>query len=137
MFEETRSFSPLARSGLAAPAAKAGARQQHEAVAARRGDTALKAIAWSDLTARLDAARDLRHALRQDARRNIGDAAASFSDAAAQYFRAIETDQHLINLAALDEDKGCGPIFSGNESTSAVGDNSAPLLPRDDAREEQ
>lgn len=136
MFEESRSFSPLARFGLAAPAAKAGARQ-NEAGAARRGDTALKAIAWSDLTARLDAARDLRNALRQDAQRNIGDAAASFSDAAAQYFRALETDQHLINLAALDEDKGSGPIFSGNESTSAVGDNSAPLSSRDDAREEQ
>lgn len=136
MFEESRSFSPLARNASAAPAGKAD-RRQREAGQGRRSDTALRAIAWSDLTARLDAARDLRIALRHDAQRNIGDAAASFSDAAAQYFRALEADQHLVNLAALDEDKVSCPIFSGDESTSDVGDNSAPLSPRDDAREEQ
>ncbi len=136
MFEESRSFSPLARNASAAPAGKADHRQR-EVGQGRRSDAALRAIAWSDLTARLDAARDLRLALRHDAQRNIGDAAASFSDAAAQYFRALEADQHLVNLAALDENKDSSPIFSGDESTSDVGDNPAPLSPRDDARDEQ
>lgn len=131
MFEESRSFE--ARNG-----AKPGTgRDLGQPAPTRRGDTALKAIAWSDLTARLEAARDLRMALRHDARRNIEDAAASFGDAAAKYFRTLEGFQHLVNLAALEEHKGSAPILSGDESSSADGSHAGALLPRDDARDEQ
>jgi hypothetical protein len=131
MFEESRSFEAQNR---ADPAKGQGSVY---GLPPRRGEVALKAIAWSELTARLNAARELRLALRHDARRNIEDAAASFSDAAAKYFRALEGSQQLVNLAALDDHKGSTPILPGHRSNSGCGDYAQTLLARDDARDEQ
>lgn len=139
MFEESRSFHAL-RAGSPATEGRgqhAGQSRHAGSVPLRRVETALKAIAWRDLTARLDAARELRDALRHEAQRNIADSGASFSDAAAQYFRTLEDGQPLINLAALEEPKGSAPILSGTESTRATGGDAGVLLDRDDARDDQ
>jgi hypothetical protein len=102
----------------------------------RRGETALKAIEWCDLSARLEAARDLRLALRNEARRHIEDTAASFSDAAAQYFRTLEQSKQPVNLAALEEHKGCTPIVPEDGSDTAMHALQAGFA-RDDAKDEQ
>ena len=130
MFEESRSFR----------AAQAGSSERSDTLAhpaaLRRGETALKAIAWSDLTARLEAARDLRQALRFEARRSIEDTVASFSDAAAQYFRKLEDCQRPVNPGALEMSKCSTPIVVAQQS--GVAELSADALSsRDDAKEEQ
>ncbi len=114
------------------------ARGQGEVRAAglRRGETALKAIEWCDLSARLEAARDLRLALRHETRRHIEDTAASFSDAAAQYFRTLEQSKQPVNLAALEEHKGSTPIVPKDGSDTAAQALHAGLA-RDDAKDEQ
>jgi hypothetical protein len=132
MLEESRSFRVVRKGAATAQ----GAGESRPALA-RRGEAALKAIAWSDLTARLEAARDLRLALRLDAQRSIADATASFSDAAAKYFRTLEGNQPLLNLGALDDHKGSAPILSGTKSSSANDRNAGMLFARDDAKDEQ
>ena len=47
----------------------------------RRAGGALRAVEWSELTARLNAARDLRLLLRTESQAPIGAVAASFGDA--------------------------------------------------------
>lgn len=130
MFEESRSFRALQ------PAATDRTEGHADPLPLRRGETALKAIAWSDLTARLEAARDLRLALRHEARRNIEDTAASFSDAAAQYFRKLEDCQRPVNLAAVDMLTGSTPIFP-EQGGGAADMSAAARSCRDDAKDEQ
>ena len=50
---------------------------------ARRAGDALRAVEWSEITARLNAARDLRLLLRSESQGRIEAVAASFGDAAA------------------------------------------------------
>lgn len=135
MFEESRSFHPH-RFGSAS-AGDRGRPHTADPLPARRGETALKAIAWSDLTARLDAARELRDALRHESQRGIADAGASFSDAAAHYFRTLSEGEPVVNLAALGEPKGSAPILSEPAITSATGGLAGVIPGRDDARDDQ
>ena len=74
--------------------------------AARRGGDALRALEWSELTARLNAARDLRNLMRSDSQAPIEAAAASFGDAAASYFALLDHDEPDFNLDALGQWKG-------------------------------
>jgi hypothetical protein len=130
MFEKTPSFD------RASPAPAGQSSAEPRALPLRRGDTALKAIEWCDLAARLEAARDLRLALRHEARRHIEDTAASFSDAAAQYFRTLEQSKQPVNLGSLYDHKGSAPIVPDDEADTATA-----MLPagfdRDDAKDEQ
>ncbi len=71
-----------------------------EAAPAFRG-RALHAVGWSDLTARINAARDLRELLKQD----LVLGAASFTDAAAGYFVPGEERKPSINHNALGASK--------------------------------
>lgn len=130
MFEKSTSFA-----GVAPQPAHPGDDALGSA-ALRRGETALKAIEWCDLSARLEAARDLRLALRHEARRHIEDTAASFSDAAAQYFRTLEQSKQPVNLAALEEHKGCTPIVPEDGSDASARVLQAGFA-RDDAKDEQ
>ena len=132
MFEESRSFRALCGGAL-----PTGGPDEVPSAYPRRGETALKAIGWSDLSARLAAARDLRVALRLDAQRHIADAAASFSDAAAKYFRSLEEGEHLVNPGALDGHKGCAPIVQDTASSGTHGRPAAALSVRNDAKDEQ
>ncbi|XUU61341.1 hypothetical protein ACRAQ6_03450 [Erythrobacter sp. HA6-11] len=63
---------------------------------------ALHAVGWNDLTARINAARDLRELLKQD----LVVGAASFTDAAAGYFVPGEEGERSINHNALGASKG-------------------------------
>ncbi|NVE95459.1 hypothetical protein [Altererythrobacter lutimaris] len=63
---------------------------------------ALHAVGWNDLTARINAARDLRELLKQD----LVLGAASFTDAAAGYFVPGEESERSINHNALGASKG-------------------------------
>lgn len=71
-----------------------------------RGGDALRAIEWSELTARLNAAHDLRRVLRKDTKRTIQSGAASFGDAAATYFQSLEIEKRPVNPVVLEAPKG-------------------------------
>lgn len=86
-----------------------------------RGGNALRMLDWTELTARLNAARDLRVLLRRDASGNIGGNSGSFADAAARYFRTREHDEHDVNPIALEHRKGSsGMVFSHGEMPEGV-----------------
>ncbi|MEE4539580.1 MAG: hypothetical protein V2J51_13940 [Erythrobacter sp.] len=63
------------------------------------GGDALRMIGWSELTARLNATRDLREVLTRDMRGDFQAETERFADAAARYFRERESsdDARRIN----------------------------------------
>jgi len=65
---------------------------------------ALRSIDWCEVTARLNAARDLRRFLHDDAKGNGN--AESFSEAAARYFRTRDGNEPDVNPDALERGKG-------------------------------
>ena len=79
---------------------------------------ALRALAWSDLVARLDAARDLRHALRQD----LPFGGASFCDAAAGFFTHPGHGKPDVNPDALSDLKSDAVMSEFAEDDAAIGD---------------
>ncbi|QFT76292.1 hypothetical protein [Erythrobacter sp. THAF29] len=83
---------------------------------------ALRALEWNEVTARLNAARDLRLLMRRDARLNIHGSAASFGDAAATYFRAAEYDERIVNHDALGHCKASRCIGDEPIGDAATGD---------------
>ncbi|QUL37363.1 hypothetical protein [Erythrobacter sp. JK5] len=87
-----------------------------------RGGDALRAMQWSELTARLNAARDLRRVLRRDARHNIASAAASFGDAAATYFESLGNGERAVNPVALGASKASCATFCEPGADAASGD---------------
>lgn len=91
----------------------------------RRSGDALRALEWSELTARLNAARDLRLLLRTENQAPIESAAASFGDAAASYFALIDDSQPDVNPDALDQSKGLGAIVEDHDA-DCFGEASSP-----------
>ena len=87
-----------------------------------RGGNALRAIQWGELTARLNAARDLRRVLRRDAVGSIQSGACSFGDAAATYFGASKNDEHVVNPVALEAPKASQSIVRPQHEDVATGD---------------
>jgi hypothetical protein len=79
----------------------------------RRAGDALRAVEWSEITARLNAARDLRLLLRSESEGRIEAVAGSFGDAAASYFAMILDNEPDVNLEALD----CSKVEDGMECT--------------------
>ena len=73
---------------------------------AERASDALQKLEWSELSARLAAARDLRLLLRRDASRGDTGGHASFADAASQYFRTRNDSEPDVNPVALEHCKG-------------------------------
>ena len=98
----------------------------------------MRAVEWSEITARLNAARDLRLLMRSESQTPIELAAASFGDAAASYFALIDEDEPDINRDALGQSKGLGVMPDNNEAnrTGDAADQNAGAAP-DDAREVQ
>ncbi len=126
----------LRRSG----AALAGDR--FESRPARRAGDALRAVEWSEITARLNAARDLRLLMRSESQGRIEAVAASFGDAAASYFAMIEDNEPAINLDALDcskalDGKECARVAIRHDTASGGDAESDADAPGGDAREEQ
>lgn len=78
---------------------------------------ALRAFGWHELTARINAARDLRQVLRQDTCL----VAASFGDAAAGYFNG-DQGKRSVNPDALGACKACDGMEPGSEGEAATGD---------------
>lgn len=118
MFEKTKPVSaprnalsgglrPEERARLRAAAAD-GAGERFELRPARRAGDALRAVEWSELTARLNAARDLRLLLRTESRAPIEAVAASFGDAAASYFALLDDGEPGVNPDALGQSKVLG-----------------------------
>jgi hypothetical protein len=116
--------------------------ERFESPPARRAGDALRAVEWSEITARLNAARDLRLLLRSESYGRIDVSAASFGDAAASYFAMIEDNEPAINLDALDGSKaldgnecarvtGCHAVASGGDAGRVVERSGG------DARDEQ
>jgi hypothetical protein len=121
MFEKADAVSAALRPPLArrtddaarmrrAGGARAGERS--ESRSARRAGDALRAVEWSEITARLNAARDLRLLLRSESQGRIEAVAASFGDAAASYFAMIDDNEPAVNLDPLD----CSKASDGMES---------------------
>jgi|GEM_PF-659861 len=81
----------------------------------RGNGVALRAMAWEELSARLNAASELRHMLRQDSHYSVG----SFGDAASGYFASLEQSKLDVNQTALSGGKSvsCIKAFDGSETS--------------------
>jgi hypothetical protein len=84
--------------------------------ALRRAGDALRVVEWSELTARLNAARDLRLLLRTESQAPIEAVAASFGDAAASYFALLDHDEPAVNRDALGQWNVPGAKVGHNEA---------------------
>ncbi len=82
------------------------------------GGTALRAFGWSELAARINAARDLRHVLQLD--RDHG--SASFADAAAGYFNPLSNGKRHVNHGDLEHRKSCWGNAAAVQEAAASGD---------------
>jgi hypothetical protein len=112
--------------------------ERFESRSTRRAGDALRAVEWSEITARLKAARDLRLLLRDESHAPIEAVAASFGDAAASYFALIDDGERNINPDALGQSKVIGVMVEGREANRSGGvasQNAGSAL--DDAREMQ
>ncbi|MEQ5788215.1 hypothetical protein J3454_09945 [Erythrobacter sp. NFXS35] len=114
--------------------------ERFESRAARRSGDALRAVEWSEITARLNAARDLRLLLRDESRGQIDAVGASFGDAAASYFAMIDENEPGINLGALEcskgwDDRNCARAAIRHDAVSL--DDTGPVTdaPGGDARD--
>lgn len=87
-----------------------------------RSREALRAIEWSELTARLGAARDLRQELRQDAVLIAGASGASFGDAAESYFKMLGNGERPVNPDGLEGCKASCDTPFDQSGDSALGD---------------
>ena len=109
-----------------------------------RGGTALRMIEWSELKARLNAARDLRLILRRDVSGNIEANGNSFADAAAHYFRArdesaeIQTKQYQrdVNPVALGGSKASPGMTQECEALHGEEPSNRGHVATGDARED-
>ncbi len=131
MFEKANPLSaPSARAAI--PAAD----ERFAAVSERRSGGALRAVEWSELTARLNAARDLRLLLRTEGQAPIEAVAASFGDAAASYFAMLDDGELGISHGALGQSKALDAT-SEHYDTTRSGDPAgyASDALRGDARE--
>lgn len=79
---------------------------------------ALRAMCWEELSARLSAASELRHMLRQDSHNSVG----SFGDAASGYFAAIEHSKPDVNQNALSAGKSDPCIEATDGDDTSKGD---------------
>jgi hypothetical protein len=148
MFEKAKPFNAQsgALSGGRAPeertrarAMTAGGSEERFALRpARRAGEALRAVEWSELTARLNAARDLRLLLRTESQAPIESVAASFGDAAASYFALLDDSEPAVNPDALGQSKVLGAkvgFGEANRSGDTTGSHSD--APGGDARDKQ
>jgi hypothetical protein len=109
-----------------------------DARSARRVGEALRALEWGEITARLNAARDLRLLMRHEARAPIEAVAVSFGDAAASYFALLDHGQPDVNLDALGQSKALDATEGATEPNRSAGrPDGGVSANRGDAREMQ
>ncbi|MGB3470650.1 MAG: hypothetical protein WBA51_07510 [Erythrobacter sp.] len=87
-----------------------------------RTGEALRAIEWSELTARLNAARELRRELREDSILIAGSSGARFGDAAASFFKALGNGERPVNPNGLEACKASCGNTSEQAEIAAIGD---------------
>jgi hypothetical protein len=141
MFEKVHPVSASARPGFGGlrPASAGSSALVSERIDSRgpwRAGDALRAVEWSEITARLKAARDLRLLIRTESQAPIEAIAASFGDAAASYFALIDDSEPGVNPDALGRSKAFG--YRLDESDKNRPDAMASHTPasgRGDARE--
>ena len=105
---------------------------------ARRAGEALRAVEWGEITARLNAARDLRLLLRTESQAPIEAVAASFGDAAASYFALLDDSEPGVNPDALGQSKALGAMVGRNDANrSGAATGESPDADQGDAREMQ
>lgn len=128
MFEKASSIERVANRDSGSDTATA-LHASHVMIGAARDDStsgqagdALRALDWSELTARLNAARELRQLLHRDAQQPIGSSSASFGDAAARYFRDQSESERPVNLDALEARKSLRSIVLDMERDVGTGD---------------
>ncbi len=117
MFEPTKLISgPLvtADNGLCTDGRKSAARRRRW-----RGGDALRAVDWSEITARLNAARDLRLQLRGEMHTPIEGVAASFGDAAASYFAFLGDREPGVNRDRLGQPKMFSVMLQNSDTNRA------------------
>jgi hypothetical protein len=90
--------------------------------ASGRGGTALRALEWSEVTARLEAARDLRRLMRTDSSLSLATHASSFGDAAANCFRALEKNERAVNSDGLEGRKASERNIPEHQRDAATSD---------------
>ena len=132
MFEKAKSLhAPHGAQGGAF-----GADERFAGRRAPRAGDALRALEWSDLTARLNAARDLRLLLRTESAAPIEAVAASFGDAAASYFALLDDGEPGINRDALGQSKGFdAKTAQNNANRPDQTEGKTPDASRGDARD--
>jgi hypothetical protein len=137
MFEKANPRSASQSPRAAGP--RPGARPDERAGPARRAGDALRAVEWSDITARLNAARDLRLLLRTESQAPIEAVAASFGDAAASYFALLQDNcQPGVNPVGLGQSKALSAMLCHSDANRPGDANGASSdADRDDAREMQ
>lgn len=112
--------------------------EQLEGRPTRRAGDALRAVEWSEITARLNAARDLRLLLRTESQAPIEAVAASFGDAAASYFALLDDSEPSVNPDALGQSKALSAMSGYNDANrSGAAAGGHPDAARGDAREMQ
>ena len=99
------------------------------------GEAALRVMDWSELTARLNAARDLRHVLRRDAVRSAAGVASEFADAAARFLHAESDNKRDVNPVALEHFKGSPGMVQDIERNHDEGTRNPSHAASGDARE--
>jgi hypothetical protein len=139
MFEKANPVSALSVPGPGGRSAvTAGPTERFESLCPRRAGDALRAVEWTEITARLKAARDLRLLLRTEAQAPIEAVAASFGDAAASYFALLDEGKPDVNPDALGHSKPLGvtlDTYDANRRDLMAGHAAAAA--RGDAREMQ
>jgi hypothetical protein len=139
MFEKANPVSALPAAGFGGRSpASAGLEERFAVPGARRAGDALRVVEWTEITARLKAARDLRLLLRTESQAPIEAVAASFGDAAASYFALLDDSERGVNPNALEQSKALGAKPAGNNA-NRPGDMAvnARATARGDAREMQ
>lgn len=99
----------------------AGADERFAGRPARRAGEALRAFEWSELTARLNAARDLRLLLRTESQAPIEAVAASFGDAAASYFALLDDSEPDVNPDGLGQSNAPGANVDASDANRPGG----------------
>lgn len=115
MFEKAKPF-PVRSDASSRGFATDGGAERFAPRPARRAGEALRAMEWSELTARLNAARDFRLLLRTESQAPIEAVAASFGDAAASYFALLDDGEPEINPDALGQSKGQGAKVANSDA---------------------
>lgn len=132
MFEKARDFNLSSQKAVGEPVAD----QRLARPGGQRGGDALRAVEWGELTARLNAARDLRLLLRTESQTAIDAIAASLGDAAASYFALLDDSEQGANRENLGQSKALAARVGRSDAQgSERAERSNSDAPRGDARD--